>query len=274
MTGIDSPVLEMWHRVKNRGRVLAIFAICVLIVSLALNLFILPRIYRGTAIIVPMTTPQGSATVTPDAVKTELLDPSFAIPLTQKMGGELTVSAYLNGLQVETFSGTGMVWVSFEHRDMETIRTVLDALVPVLNQAHDEQYKTALRGYEEALTALDERLDAVRAEEAEIQHSISTSQGSAQDKALTYLLAQNCYDALLEMDTQLTMQRNNIITQYRSAHAFQYISVPNTLERPVRPRKLLNTVMAVLVALMVGVVWAYLDGGRPRDLSAGRRDSA
>lgn len=252
----ESPLYDIVSRASRKRRELGIFLVLVLAASLVLNYWVLPRTYRGTAMILPMSTPSGQATISADAVKTELMDPSFELLLLRRLSNIISVEEYTGGLEVTTLPSTGMVWVAFEGRDPSVVLDVLRALVPALNEAHAEQYATAVRGYEEALAALDKRIEAVQEKESKTPR-LTANGTSSGEAGVEYMLQESYYNTLLGLDAQLTLQKNDIVTNYRASHQFQYIGTPGVLSKPVGPRKLFNTAVSVAVALLVGVAWAY-----------------
>jgi hypothetical protein len=259
----DSPLLEILGALRKRRGPLVMFLAAVVVISLVLNYFVLPKEYAGTCIVLPMATPQAPVAVSVDAVKSELLDPSFGALVLQKLGGSLTMEEYLGGLEVTTLPSTGQVWVSYKGRDRATIEQVLLQLVPVLNNTHGEQYQGAIKGYTDVMAALDVKITetAAREKEAAIRLQAGDKQASA-DGGLEYALLSSYYSSLLVLESALMNQRNAMVISLGTAHLFQYVTLPEVPLIPVGPRKLFNTAVSLVVAVLLGTAWAFLSEKR------------
>jgi capsular polysaccharide biosynthesis protein len=259
----DSPLLEILSAVGKRRRTLVWFLAAVLASSLVLNFFVLPKEYAGTCIILPMATPQAPIAVTVDAIKSEILDPSFAALVVQSLNGRLEAIEYLGGLGVTTQASTGLVWVSYRGRDRGTIEQVLLQVVPVLNVTHEKQYQAAIKGYQEALAALDMKIAEISGQEKAAAKLLQAGQSRiSTDGGLEYALLSSYYGSLLNQESQFISQRSGMVVSLGAAHTFQYVTLPEVPLPPVGPRKVFNTVVSLAVAVVLGIAWAFLSEKR------------
>jgi uncharacterized protein involved in exopolysaccharide biosynthesis len=254
-----SPLLEILGAVGKRRRPLTWFLAAVVVISLVLNYFVLPKEYAGTCIILPMATPQAAVAVSVDAIKSELLDPSFGALVLEKVGGSLTMEEYLGGLVVTTLPSTGQVWISYRGQDRATIEQILLQLVPVLNGTHEQQYQGAIKGYADVLAAVDARILETSARQEEAAKWLQTGQKQAgTDGGLEYALLSSYYGSLVSLESQLVAQRTSMVISLGAAHQFQYVTLPEVPLIPVGPRKVFNTVVSLAVAGLLGIAWAFL----------------
>jgi uncharacterized protein involved in exopolysaccharide biosynthesis len=57
-------------------------------------------------------------------------------------------------------------------------------------------------------------------------------------------------------------QRNAMVISLGTAHLFQYVTLPEVPLIPVGPRKLFNTAVSLVVAVLLGTAWAFLSEKR------------
>jgi capsular polysaccharide biosynthesis protein len=250
--------------VRRKKLIIGITLVAVL-VSGILSYFVLPSVYKGSAIILPPQiggnfltgfTPSEIQLIKPVEVQSIIKDSSFLAKMQNKTG--ISYSDLAKDVSVSVPQGTNFVKAEFESTNKGNIQAFFNTLIDLLNETSSSSYeknfsflKTKVTDYENQVKILDE-------EEKRILNEIeSPNKSGDKNYEIGLLVLENIYNSIVNNKVSAESELKNLKYQIDNSHPFVYLSSPSIPDVPVKPNKALNLAVSGVAALFFSILLAF-----------------
>jgi capsular polysaccharide biosynthesis protein len=243
-----------------------------MLVTGLLSYFVLPPIYKGSALIQPaqigsnllLTTSEtdnltswtesrdnsSNLLLTPSEIQAQIESDYFI----QKLSNDLNVSfkEINSGINVSIPTNTNFVLVEFESKDKELVKRFFDKLLPEINDLNKGAYDKQIDLIKSKISTLSKQLESLNTKETQIfQIMQQLERGGAVNLVIDLpdsiiIRKQEVEEKIIDLDSQLKM-----------SHEYLYFYQPSILDTPIKPNKKLNVAIAGVAALFFSILLAF-----------------
>jgi len=242
--------------VKRKKLIIGVTLIAILISGL-LSYFVLPPVYKGSAIILPPRVGENFLTgFTPLETQSIIKDTSFLTKMQIKTN--IPYSDLSKGISVSVPQGANFVKVEFESVSKGDIQKFFSALIDGLNETSSLPYEKKLNFLKTNIIDYENQLKILNEEEKRILERIeSLSKSKDTNYEIGLLVLENIYNSIINSKISVENQLKDLKYQLDNTHPFVYLSDPYVLDTPVKPNKTLNIAIAGVSALFFSVLLAF-----------------
>jgi len=260
-------VLVKWKKLIIGLTILAI------LVSGILSYFVLPSVYKGSAIILPpqiggnfltgFTPSEIQPIITseiqlikPVEVQSIIKDSSFLAKMQNKTG--ISYSDLAKDISVSVPQGTNFVKAEFESTNKGNIQAFFNTLIDLLNETSSSSYEKNFSFLKTKVTDYENQVKILNEEEKRILDEIE-SLNKFEDKnyEIGLLVLENIYNSIVKNKVSAESELKNLKYQMDNTHPFVYLSSPSILDVPVKPNKALNLAVSGVAALFFSILLAF-----------------
>jgi capsular polysaccharide biosynthesis protein len=243
-----------------------------MLVTGLLSYFVLPPIYKGSALIQPaqigsnllLTTSEtdnltswtesrdnsSNLLLTPSEIQAQIESDYFI----RKLSNDLNVSfkEINSGINVSIPTNTNFVLVEFESKDKELVKRFFDKLLPEINDLNKGAYDKQIDLIKSKISTLSKQLESLNTKETQIfQIMQQLERGGAVNLVIDLpdsiiIKKQEVEEKIIDLDSQLKM-----------SHEYLYFCQPSILDTPIKPNKKLNVAIAGVAALFFSILLAF-----------------
>jgi capsular polysaccharide biosynthesis protein len=244
-------VLVKWKKLIVGLTILAI------LISGVLSYFVLPSVYKGSALIQPSQI-SSNLILNSSEIQAQIKSSSFI----QKLSDDLNVSfgEINSGINVSIPQNSNFVVVDFESKDKELIMEFFDKLLSELDTINKYSYGNQMDSIKLKIMTLSKQLELLNNEESLIMKRIQQLEQGGTVKSENFLE----YFVLLDLNTSALIKKieleneiNDLNAQLKMSHEYMYLSQPSILDTPIKPNKKLNVVIAGVAALFFSILLAF-----------------
>jgi len=237
-----------------------------LIVAFVMNYFILPPIYRGSAVVYIAQinlfgTDKAQINNIPilkaKDVQSQIESDSFI----QKLAQDLSVpSDVISGaVSVSTAGDSKIVIVSFDLKDKDLIKNFFKYFIIEINNFNNQAYQNQIESLKGQVSSLQSQVDSLdkQAEDVLARLKILEQKSATNSEyMLEYSQLRSVYDSIVSNKVDLVKQIVQIEGTIKASNIFFFQSEPLILDSPIKPHKLFNTAIAGLIAFLFSVLLA------------------
>jgi len=242
--------------VRRKKLIIGITLLAVL-VSGIFSFFVLPPIYKGSALIQPAQI-GSNLFLNSSETQVQIKSSSFI----QKLSNDLNVSfdEINSGINVSIPQNSNLVVVEFESKNKELISSFFDKLLYELNNINKDAYERQIEVIRSKTSILSSQIDLLTTEESKIMKRIQQLEQGGNVKSeyfLEYSLLLDLRNSVLTKKIELESAINDLNAQLKMSHEFEYLSQPSISDTPVKPNKKLNVAIAGVAALFFSILLAF-----------------
>jgi capsular polysaccharide biosynthesis protein len=235
-------------------------------VAFVMNYFILPPIYRGSAVVYIAQinlfgTDKAQINNIPilkaKDVQSQIESDSFI----QKLAQDLSVpSDVISGaVSVSTAGDSKIVIVSFDLKDKDLIKNFFKYFIIEINNFNNQAYQNQIESLKGQVSSLQSQVDSLdkQAEDVLARLKILEQKSATNSEyMLEYSQLRSVYDSIVSNKVDLVKQIVQIEGTIKASNIFFFQSEPLILDSPIKPHKLFNTAIAGLIAFLFSVLLA------------------
>ncbi len=231
--------------------------IVALILAVVLNFFVFKPVYRGSAVVY-IAQVNNAPLIKPKDVQSQITSDGFL----QKMAQDLGVS-YIdvnNSISVSTAQDSKIVVINFDSEDKELIKSFFNYFISELNNFNNQAYQTQIDAYQSQIYSLRSQIDSLdkQGEDVLSRLKILEQKGTTNSEyMLEYSQLRSVYDSIISNKVSLVRQIAQLEGVINSANKFFYENQPLILDSPVKPRKVFNIAITLLIAFLLSVLLAF-----------------
>jgi capsular polysaccharide biosynthesis protein len=241
--------------VRRKKLIIGITLVAILISGI-LSYFVLPSVYKGSAIVLP---PQiGGNLLTgfaPVETQSIIKDSSFLTKMQGKTG--IPYSDLAKDVSVSVPQGTNFVKAEFESTNKGNIQAFFNTLIDLLNEtssSYEKNFsflKTKVTDYENQVKILNEE------EKGILDEIESLNKSEDKNYEIGLLVLENIYNSIVKNKVSAESELKNLKYQMDNTHPFVYLSSPSIPDVPVKPNKALNLAVSGVAALFFSILLAF-----------------
>lgn len=231
--------------------------IVALILAVVLNFFVFKPVYRGSAVVY-IAQVNNAPLIKPKDVQSQITSDVFL----QKMAQDLGVS-YIdvnNSISVSTAQDSKIVVINFDSEDKELIKSFFNYFISELNNFNNQAYQAQIEAYQSQIYSLRSQIDSLdkQGEDVLSRLKILEQKGTTNSEyMLEYSQLRGVYDSIISKKVSLVQQMAQLEGVINSANKFFYGNQPLILDKPVKPRKVFNIAITLLIAFLLSVLLAF-----------------
>lgn len=231
--------------------------IVALILAVVLNFFVFKPVYRGSAVVY-IAQVNNAPLIKPKDVQSQITSDVFL----QKMAQDLGVS-YIdvnNSISVSTAQDSKIVVINFDSEDKELIKSFFNYFISELNNFNNQAYQTQIEAYQSQIYSLRSQIDSLdkQGEDVLSRLKILEQKGTTNSEyMLEYSQLRGVYDSIISKKVSLVQQIAQLEGVINSANKFFYGNQHLILDKPVKPRKVFNIAITLLIAFLLSVLLAF-----------------
>ncbi|MEM3503862.1 MAG: Wzz/FepE/Etk N-terminal domain-containing protein, partial [Nitrososphaeria archaeon] len=246
--------------ILRRKRLIILITVFVMLITGILNYFLLPPVYRGSAVIGIAKIGDIPLLSTKD-IQTQISSDAFLETIARRSG---IPYRYLKNINLVTNTSTAvdykLIIVNFDANDINVINTFFRFFIIVLNDFNRESYMAKISALKDKLSAIQKEIDSLNKQQESVfskLRNLEQKQKTNSEYTLEYSLVLNVYNSIENQKILLSSQINEINLTINSSNLFFYQSEPVVLDSPVGPQKLLNVAIAGFVSFFFSILLAY-----------------
>jgi capsular polysaccharide biosynthesis protein len=242
--------------VRRKKLIIGITLVAILISGI-LSYFVLPPIYKGSAIILPPQIGGNFLTgFTPSEIQSIIKDSSFLAKMQNKIG--ISYSDLVKDISVSVPQGTNFVKVEFESTNKGNIQVFFNTLIDLLNETSSSSYEKNFSFLKIKVTDYENQVKILNEEEKRISNEIeSLNKSGDKNYEIGLLVLENIYNSIVNNKVSAESELNNLKYQINNSHPFVYLSSPSVPDVPVKPNKALNLAVSGVAALFFSILLAF-----------------
>jgi capsular polysaccharide biosynthesis protein len=241
---------------KRKKLIIGVTLVAIL-VSGILSYFVLPPIYRGSAVISP-----AQIGTNPFLDLSEVQEEIKSSPFIQKLSNDLNVpfDKINTGINASISQNSNLLVVDFESKDKNLIKSFFNKLLLELNNLNKDAYEKQIEGIESKISTLSSQSVLISTEESQINEKIQQLEQNGTVKSEYFLedsLLSGVQNSLISQIIGLEGTINDLNTQLKESREFLYFYQPVVLDIPVKPNKKFNVAIATVAALFFSILIAF-----------------
>ena len=239
---------------KRRKLIIVVLTFFVL-VSIILNIFVLPKIYSGSCgLLLPMV----GETKIIDAEDVSLIvhNRDFLLPIATECG--IKYEDIKDNIGVKT-SGNSIV-ISVEYKDRKKITCFLYTITESLNEYIEPIYNKKIETLKNKLKTLDEQIKSLETVKNEIYEELKVISKRAKenhDLYMEYSLTHSTYNLILNKIISLENEKTKYEGYLQGSRRFVFLYAPYSPEIPVKPKVLFNILVTAILGFIVSVLICF-----------------
>ena len=250
--------------VRRKKLIIGITLVAVLFSGI-LSYFVLPPVYKGSAIILPPQicgnfltgfTPSEIQLIKPVEVQSIIKDSSFLAKMHDKTG--ISYSDLTKDVSVSVPQGTNFVKAEFESTNKGNIQVFFNTLIDLLNETSSSSYEKNFSFLKTKVTDYENQVKILNEEEKRILNEIeSLNKSGDKNYEIGLLVLENIYNSIVNNKVSAESELNNLKYQIDNSHPFVYLSSPSIPDVSVKPNKALNLAVSGVAALFFSILLAF-----------------
>ena len=233
---------------------MVIFILLAVLVSGFISFFVLPDVYKGSAILCP---PLIGGTFlkgfSPYEVESLIKSPSFLLKLESKTG--IDYNKLESGINISIPKRTSFIKIEFESVSKDDIITFFDKLIEILREdasSYEKNLsilKSEIDKYEKEINLLDDMQKRLLNE----INKFKIENGGSE-----IVIIESIYNSSLSRKVSLEKQVKDLKIEIVNSNPFVYLATPTIQDKPVKPNKLFNILTTAFAALLFSILSVFL----------------
>jgi capsular polysaccharide biosynthesis protein len=258
--------------VRRKKLIIGITLVAILISGI-LSYFVLPPIYKGSAIVLPPQIGGNFSTgfiysdvqstsflaiqlIKPEEIQSMIKDSSFLAKIQNKTG--ISYSDLAKDVSVSVPPDTNFVKAEFESTKKGNIQDFFNTLIDLLNETSSLSYEKNFSFLKTKVTDYENQVKILNEEEKRILDEIeSLNKSGDKNYEIGLLVLENIYNSIVNNKVSVESELKNLKYQIDNTHPFVYLSSPSIPDVPVKPNKLLNVAITGVAALFFSILLAF-----------------
>lgn len=257
---------------KKYRKIIILVTIITTILTFLVNFFYLPKIYRGTAILSPPIivniisdkSIEEKYLYDFDSLYTKVSDESFLISLIEK-NPELNLSfqEFKNNIKFESIGRTSYIKITYEDKQKDRILKIFEIILNQLKNV-DYNFLNYIDYSKKRLEELNNDIEKIEDYKKSIEDKINKIKGNKLESTLDYTFLLSTLNSVNELWLEKKYEVGLYQRVVEESKNYHYLNEPQVQDKPVKPRKLLNTIFAffasIFITFLLFIFYEYLKG--------------